>query len=271
MRRARTQPHPQTAKKRAGAARRVTAATASIDGMSMYYEVHGEGEPLLLLHGFGGAAGDWRAIAADLPAYYQLIIPELRGHGRSTNPLPEITHRQCARDVLALLDRLGVATCKAIGVSGGANTLLHMATRERGRIAAMVLVSATSYFPEPARAFMRQFTTDTLSADDMRLMRQRHPGGDEQIEAIFAQARAFQHSYDDMNFTPPLLSTIAARSLIVSGDRDPLYPARIALEMYEAIPHAYLWIIPNGGHGPISGAMRAPFVATAAAFLRGDW
>jgi pimeloyl-ACP methyl ester carboxylesterase len=247
------------------------AATAAINGMSMYYEVHGEGEPLLLLHGFGGAASDWAGIAALLPLHYRLIVPELRGHGRSTNPLPEITHRQCASDVLALLDHLDVGTCKAIGVSGGANTLLHVATRERGRIAAMVLVSAASYFPAPARAFMRQFTTAALSADEWRLMRQRHPGGDAQIEAIFAQGRAFGDSYEDMSFTPPLLATIAARTLLVSGDRDPLYPAHIALEMYEAIPHSYLWIIPNGGHGPIASDRRAAFVATATAFLDEAW
>jgi pimeloyl-ACP methyl ester carboxylesterase len=77
-------------------------------------------------------------------------------------------------------------------------------------------------------------------------------------------------SYTDMNFTPPLLSRIEARTLIVHGDRDPLYPAHLALDMYNAIPRSSLWIVPNGGHGPIFGDSAPRFVETATAFLRGD-
>jgi pimeloyl-ACP methyl ester carboxylesterase len=69
----------------------------------------------------------------------------------------------------------------------------------------------------------------------------------------------------------PLLSTITARTLIVSGDRDPLYPPRVALEMHEAIPGSHLWIVPNGGHRPIWGEWRDRFLETATGFLRGSW
>ena len=84
-------------------------------------------------------------------------------------------------------------------------------------------------------------------------------------------ANAFKDSYDDMNFTPPLLSTITARTLIVHGDRDPLYPVDMALQLYNSIPHSYLWIIPNGGHGPIFGDMVDRFAETALAFLNGKF
>ncbi len=56
-------------------------------------------------------------------------------------------------------------------------------------------------------------------------------------------------------------------ALIVHGDRDPLYPVELALEMYRAIPSSALWVVPNGGHGPIFGAMAGPFVETALAHL----
>jgi pimeloyl-ACP methyl ester carboxylesterase len=95
--------------------------------------------------------------------------------------------------------------------------------------------------------------------------------GDDQIRALWAQGKAFKDSYDDMNFTAPFLSTITARTLIVHGDRDPFYPVNIALEMYAAIPRSYLWIVPNGGHGPISGDSAKAFVENATRFLRGDW
>jgi pimeloyl-ACP methyl ester carboxylesterase len=69
-----------------------------------------------------------------------------------------------------------------------------------------------------------------------------------------------------MNFTAPLLSTIRARTLIVHGDRDEFFPVNIPVEMYQAIPSAYLWIIANGGHVPIYGA-NVPFVATVTEFF----
>jgi pimeloyl-ACP methyl ester carboxylesterase len=72
------------------------------------------------------------------------------------------------------------------------------------------------------------------------------------------------------SFTPPLLATITAKTLIVHGDRDPLYPVELALEMYRAIPQSALWVVPNGGHGPVFGPLAAPFAEKAVAFLRGN-
>jgi pimeloyl-ACP methyl ester carboxylesterase len=199
--------------------------TVTINGMQMYYVLHGQGEPLLLLHGFTGSSSDWSPFFHDLSSDYQLVIPDLRGHGRSTNPSMEFTHRQAALDVFALLDHLGIDRFKAIGLSLGGNILLHLATQQPGRVEAMVLVSATSYFPEQARTLMRHFTVDNLTDEEWRLLRQRHQQGDEQIRALYMQGQTFKDQYDDMNFTVPYLSTIAARTLIVYGDRDPFYNA----------------------------------------------
>jgi pimeloyl-ACP methyl ester carboxylesterase len=245
--------------------------TTPINGIQMYYQILGQGEPLVMLHGFTGVGDDWQPFAKELEKRYRLIIPDMRGHGRSTNPSMEFTHRQSAQDVFALLDHLEIERFKAIGLSAGGNTLLHMATQQPARVEAMVLVSATSYFPMQARAVMSQFTADTLTDENWKLLRQRHTQGDEQIRALWRQGNAFKDSYRDMNFTPPYLSTISARTLIVDGDRDRFYPPDIAIQMYTAIPRSYLWIIPNGGHGDIFGGTMKPFLETASAFLAGDW
>jgi pimeloyl-ACP methyl ester carboxylesterase len=99
-------------------------------------------------------------------------------------------------------------------------------------------------------------------------LRCKHPGGDAQIQALLDSTRSFADSYDDLNFTPPLLSTIRARTLIVQGDRDFLYPVEISVEMARAIPNSSLWIVPNAGHGPIGGERWPEFVKTALAFLQ---
>jgi pimeloyl-ACP methyl ester carboxylesterase len=198
---------------------------------------------------------------------FQLIVPDMRGHGRSSNPSKVFRHQDSAADVFALLDHLKIGTFKGLGVSGGGNVLLHLATQQPERVEAMVLVSATSYFPAQARPIMRQYP-NSLTEQDWEMMRRRHPGGDAQIKALLASTASFADSYDDMNFTPPYLSTIQARTLVVQGDHDPLYPVEISVEMAKAIPRSSLWIIPNGGHGPIGGERWPEFVKTAAAFLR---
>lgn len=248
-----------------------TGATISVNGMEMYFETSSAGEPLVLLHGGGGIGANWQLIFREPPEGYQLIVPDLRGHGRSTNPSMEFTFRQSALDVFALLDHLSIERFKAIGMSMGAKTLLHMATGQPARVEAMVLVSATPYFPEQARASMRQVSTADHTEAEWRQMREWHKHGDEQIRALWRLPEMFKDSYTDMNFTPPYLSTISARTLIVHGDRDLLYPVNLALEMYAVIPRSYLWVIPNGGHGPIFGEMAGQFAETALQFLRGEW
>jgi pimeloyl-ACP methyl ester carboxylesterase len=243
--------------------------TVQVNGIDLYYEVHGTGEPLLLLHGLTGCGGDWVYAGRDLLAReYKLIILDARGHGHSTNPQKTLTHRQCALDTLALLDHLGLERCKAIGMSMGGNTLLHMATLQPDRLEAMVLVSATMFFPEQARQLMRQTPVESQPPEEWRVMRERHKHGDEQILALWQQQRDLKDSYDDMNFTPPSLSRIKARTLIVYGDRDPLYPVEMAVEMYRAIPRSALWVVPNAGHGPIFLDAADPFARASLKFLR---
>ena len=239
-----------------------------VNGFSMFYEDRGRGEPLLLLHGGTGIGADWRLVfTAGDPDGFRVLVPDLRGHGQSTNPSRTFTFRQAALDLFALLDHLGIARVKAIGLSMGAKTLLHMATQQPDRIDAMVLVSATPYFPAPARAAMAQLTVDAFSEADWTAQRQRHVHGDDQIRMLFDQMRGLKDSYDDLAFTPPRLATITARTLIVHGDRDPLYPVELALEMYRSIPASALWVVPGGGHGPVFGPLAAPFVAAALTHL----
>jgi len=239
----------------------------TLNGVDIYFEVQGSGSPLILLHGFSGSSQDWKALTTEQFAGHQLIMPDLRGHGRSGILSKPFRHQDAAADVLALLDHLGIEACKGVGISGGGNVLLHMATRQPERIRAMVLVSATPYFPAQARPIMRQYP-DSLPESQWEILRRRHPRGDAQIQALLASTRSFADSYDDMNFTPPYLGTIQARTLIVQGDRDPLYPLELSVEMARAIPHSSLWILPNSGHGPLIGEKWPEFLKTAAAFLR---
>ncbi len=235
-------------------------------GIEIHCELNGTGEPLLLLHGFSGSSQDWLPSITRWGEQFQLILPDLRGHGRSSILAKPFRHDEAAMDIFALLDHLQIRTCKGVGISGGGNVLLHMAIKQPERVKAMVLVSATSHFPEQARKVMEHYA-DTLPASQIEILRRSHPGGDAQIQAILASTRAFATSYDDMNFSVKDLAAIQARTLIVQGDRDPLYPVELSVEMAKAIPRSSLWIVPNAGHGPVFGNRWSEFQTAAATFL----
>lgn len=244
--------------------------TAKVNDIEMSYEVQGAGEPLLLLHGFGGCGQDWQPFVALLARHFKLIIPDLRGHGGSTNRAGRFTHRQAAADVFALLDQLGVPQVRAMGISTGGMTLLHMATSQASRVEAMVLIGATHYFPEQARAIMRRTSQRGTPSEDARRSTDCATRGDAQVRELMKQFGEFKDSYDDMNFTVPYLGTIKARTLIVHGDRDEFFPISIPVEMYRAIPGSALWIIPNGDHVPIFGSHAREFQEVVLPFLRRD-
>ena len=241
-----------------------------INGFRMHYEIFGhDGEPLLWLHGWTGSGEDWKFIFKDVPSGFHIIGPDMRGNGASSGYEGTHSFRQSARDMFALLDNLGIRQIKAIGLSGGGVTLLHMATQQPERIAAMVVVSAPAYFPAQARTLQKAFSFESLPTREQEMMRDRSKGGDRQIVWLVEQSHKMAETYDDVNFTPPLLQTIQARTLIVFGDSDPLYPVKLAFELRDAIPHSSLWVVPGGGHGPIFGSNAAPFAEAAAAYLRG--
>jgi pimeloyl-ACP methyl ester carboxylesterase len=248
--------------------RSMKTESVTVNGIEMFYEIEGTGDPLLLLHGGTGSHEDWVYAGRDeFLKHYTLILPDARGHGRSTNPHRTITHRQCALDMLSLLDHLGIQRCRAIGISMGGNILLHMATLQPERIAALVVVSAAMHFPEQARKVMRQVSVENHSDAEWKTMRNRHKLGDEQIRALSEWSHGMAESYDDMNFDALSLSKITAATLIVYGDRDFLYPVEMGVEMYRAILRSELWVVPNSNHGPVFLAAATQFAETALEFF----
>lgn len=244
--------------------------TANVNGIQLYYEIHGKGDPLVLLHNFGSSGKVWEPYVSDLAKSYRVIVVDMRGHGRSTNPTNQFTHRQSALDIFALLDQLNINQFKAMGISSGAMTLLHMATQQPKRVEAIALIGGTTYFGKEARTILQGSSPDNMTEEDYKLRRPYAAFGDGQIKSLQTQFYNFKDSYDDMNFTPPYLSTITAKTLIIHGDRDRFFPIEIAVEMYRSIPNSYLWIFPNGGHIPIHKRPEV-FKVWALEFLRGDW
>lgn len=236
----------------------------------MRYEIRGSGEPLVLLHGFGGCIGQWEPFLPQLTPHFRVILLDLRGHGASTNPTGTFTHRQAAADVLALLDRLGVDRFRAIGMSTGAMTLLHIAARQPERLEAMVLVSGTTHFTGEVRAAAGQVASAlaTGGPPELRGIYGRcATRGDLQVDALLEQFVVMGGSRDDMDFDAADLASIPVATLIVHGDRDEFFPVDIPVGMYRSMPDASLWIVPDANHVALFGPEGPRIIEGAVRFL----
>jgi pimeloyl-ACP methyl ester carboxylesterase len=252
---------------------------ADVNGADIYYEVYGNGKPLVLLHGFTLSHEMWDPFVEDLSESYKVILVDMRGHGRSSNPTDRFTHNQSAQDIYGLMDELQIESFKAMGFSSGGMTLTHMATMDSTRLESIVLMGATSYYPESTRAILRGISYETMDEDWLNMLKKLHPGGETQIRSLITQFSGFENTYEDMNFTPPYLSTIKASTLIIHGDRDPFFPVDIPVISYKNIPNSYLWIVPNFGHQAFdmaAGQEKDPlwadtYMAVVKQFLSGEW
>ena len=227
-------------------------------------------------YGFTMTHDMWIPWVEDLQKDYKVITVDMRGHGRSTNPSNKFTHRESAEDIYGLLDKLDIDKFNAMGWSSGGMTLTHMATMDSARIKSLILIGSTSYFPEVVRQFQRSVTYENYNANHqewMDFLRSIHLGGEDQLRNLLEQFHCMANSYDDMNFTPPYLSTIKCPTLIIHGDRDPNFSVDIPVTSYNAIPESYLWIIPNYGHSvPERGtALGNLFLETITNFISGKW
>ncbi len=241
----------------------------NVGNVDIYYEEFGIGNPLVLLHGFGGCTQNWYPFVDEFAKHFRLILVDLRGHGYSTNPDNLFTHKAAAQDIFQLLDHLEINSFSAMGMSSGGMTLLHMATSQPERIEAMVLISATTHFPEQARAIMRNASLATMPRPVQEMYHVCATRGDEQIQQLIAQFNALADNYEDMNFTGQDLARIRARTLIVHGDSDRFFPTVIPHSMHRTIPNAELWLIPGGDHAVIFYPAIA-FAEKALGFLNGN-
>lgn len=115
---------------------------AAINGLSMYYEVHGQGRPLLLLHGGFGLVEQWGELLTRLAETRQVIAPELQGHGRTADLDRPFSFEQFADDVIGLLDHLGLAEADVLGYSLGGLVAIQTALRHPARVRRLIVISA---------------------------------------------------------------------------------------------------------------------------------
>lgn len=121
-----------------------TSGYAPVNGLQMYYEIHGSGEPVVLLHGaFMTITTNWDGWIAELAKTRKVIAVEMQGHGRTADIPRDMTYEDLADDVAALLDQLKIPRADLIGYSLGGSVAMECAIRHPDRVRKAVIISST--------------------------------------------------------------------------------------------------------------------------------
>ncbi|HWT22792.1 MAG TPA: alpha/beta hydrolase [Solirubrobacteraceae bacterium] len=244
-----------------------------IGDVALFYTEHGDGPPLILLHGGLIAGPMWEPLLPHLTDGFRVIVPDSRGHGRSTNPGGTLSYAQLADDVAALIAALGLRRPLLAGYSDGGQVALELGVRHPGAAGALVAAAAHPDFDSTG---MRKTHAAILGADDVAgapdlarldanlgdfaaVARSFHPGGDEQWRALVHQTWPMWTQYAGL--TVAELRTIEAPVLLLVGDRDDLVPLEHVVSLYRALPSAELAVIPGADHGGIASPERAELLA----------
>ena len=218
----------------------------SVNGLDMYYEVHGDGEPLLLLHGGAGSIPEkWIPLFSP---HFRVIAPEQMGHGRTADVAGRAFHyHDMAEDTRELLRLLEVESAVVVGYSDGGIIGLDMAIHHPASVSRLAVTGANASFDgytEENKEWVRAL--DPPSEPVSERYRTLSPDGGNHWPVVLGRMKPMWAA--EPSFTDAELARIAAPTLLIFGDRDIVTPEH-AVEMFRAIPGAQLCVIPNAGHG----------------------
>jgi pimeloyl-ACP methyl ester carboxylesterase len=226
---------------------------ADVGGLHMYYEVHGGGTPVVLLHG-GMLTIDlnFADLIPPLSDRYQAIGVELQGHGRTADVDRPITPAALADDVVGLLDHLSIDRAHVVGHSMGAAVALELAVKHPARVRSIVPISASvradgmhEDLADPAKqATSTRMPTAQDFTDMQEAYRRLSPHPDHFNEFLGTLSRS---NADLQGWSDEELAGITAPTLIVIGDHDFVTVEHAAL-MQHLIPGAHLAVLPNTTH-----------------------
>jgi pimeloyl-ACP methyl ester carboxylesterase len=231
-----------------------TSGHMPVNGISMYYEIHGSdhGTPLVLLHGGGSTIESTYGHLLPLFAQHRKVIAlEEQGHGRTTDRDSPVRFDTSADDVAALLDKLGIQRADVMGFSNGASVALQVAIRHPALVRKLVFASSmtkkTGARPEFWEHMSKaDFSDMPQSLKDAFLKVNPDP---KQLRTMHDKdAERMKHFVDTSDKD---VASVKVPTLIIIGDQDIVRPAH-ALELTQLLPQARLMILP-GGHGDYLG------------------
>jgi pimeloyl-ACP methyl ester carboxylesterase len=229
-----------------------TGNYAAINGLKMYYEIHGQGTPLVLIHGGGSTIkSTFGHILPELAKTHQVIAVELQAHGHTLDIDRPLSFEQDADDVAVLLNQLHMDKADIMGFSNGATTALQIAIRHPKMVNKLVLLAALYKRDGMQPGFwdgMNQVSIEQMPQPlkDAYLEANPDPKG---LQAMFERDATRMIHFKDISDAD--IKNIQAPALVINGDADVILTEH-ALTLSHTLPHARLAILP-GTHGEYIG------------------
>jgi pimeloyl-ACP methyl ester carboxylesterase len=235
---------------------------AAVNGLKMYYEVHGDGPPLLLLHGGTGSIPEtW------IPFFspqFRVVAMEQMGHGRTADAMDRPFHyHDMAEDTVELMRQLQIESAVIVGYSDGGIIGLDIAIKHPERVTRLALTGVnarTDGYTVENQEWARTFDPTGLPVSDAygRLS----PDGPDHWPIVLGRLKLMWIA--EPGFTHAEMQGIEAPTLIIIGDRDIVTPEH-AVEMFRSIPGAQLCVVPHAGHGVMPKETVLAFLEAAGA------
>ena len=207
-------------------------------GIKLYYEIYGQGQPLLLIHGNGGSVASMEHQIPHFAKQYQVIAMDSRAQGKSTDLGDSLSYEMMGDDLNALLDSLRVDSCMVFGWSDGGINGLLLAMRHPEKVRKLAVTGANlvpdSSAVDPFIWKWAKGMNDTLAMQPV-------------TPETKAQKKLLHLLSYEPHITTAQLGAIQCPTLVIAGDHDVIRNQH-TVQMAEAIPNSYLWIIPNSGH-----------------------
>jgi pimeloyl-ACP methyl ester carboxylesterase len=229
---------------------------SDVNGLKMYYEIYGDGKPLVLLHGGGSTIQtSFGRIIPQLARQRQVIGVELQAHGRTNDRQADLAFEQDADDVAEFMKNLGITKATFLGFSNGGTTALQIAIRHPELVDKIIICSAIakrSGAPAAFWDFMKQASIAQMPQQykDAYVKVAPDPNG---LQTMHDKCVKRMVEFKDIS--DEQIKSIKSPTLIVTGDADVMTPEH-AVEIHRLIPNSQLAIIP-GGHGQYLGEITA--------------
>lgn len=242
--------------------------TIQTNGINLYYEERGSGEPLLLIMGITADGSVWEPHVSAWEKHYRCLLPDNRGVGKSGKPSGEYTTAQMADDHAGLLAQLGLGKVRVVGVSMGGAIALQLALRHPDKVSSMVLMCPWArcdamakgifehmvdckarFTPEEFSLYIQLLIFSKTSWDneekrvELEEGRKQDPPFPQPLHGLAGQAAAcINHNVYDQ------LDSIKAPTLVIGGEADIFTPPWMGKEIADAIPNAELYLYEKLGH-----------------------
>ena len=212
-----------------------------VNGIKMYYEVYGQGEPLLMIHGNGGSINSFLYQIPYFSKYYKVIAVDSRAQGKSKDLQDSLSFEMMADDFSTLLDKLHLDSCFVLGWSDGGINGLLLAIRHPEKVKKLAITGA-NLWPDSTAISAADYKWGISFYDTLGKM--------PQTPDIIHTRKLVKLDTFEPHITREQLQQIKCPTLVIGGDHDIILVQHTVL-IAQSIPNAFLWIVPNSGHATL--------------------